>query len=190
MKPCAKNRQPIAWLAMDALSAQQAAPLRDHLARCEGCRRYWEEISSVTAELAAAAPESDLEASERFHRRVAEKLQAVQSSSVLSSLAAWCRGWRLNWRVALPAPALLLLVLGAIVALRYPPALFRPTAPSAQGGSAAAMASAPAPTLANYQMAASQSLEKFSDLLTRQGNSPLPRAPLMTASTLELANAP
>jgi hypothetical protein len=47
-----------------------------------------------------------------------------------------------------------------------------------------------APTLANYQMVASQSLEKLSELLTRQGNKSLPPTPVYTASSLELANAP
>jgi hypothetical protein len=40
MKPCAKNRKLIAWLALGALEARRAAALRAHLALCEGCRQY------------------------------------------------------------------------------------------------------------------------------------------------------
>ena len=129
MKPCSKNRKLIAWLALDALDAREAAALRDHLARCEGCRRYWEEISNVTERLASAAPDSNLEASEVFHHRVAEELQAVGSSSVLENLAAWLRGSKLNWRVALPAIAVLVIALLAMVAPRHPPALSLPAPP-------------------------------------------------------------
>jgi hypothetical protein len=39
-----------------------------------------------------------------------------------------------------------------------------------------------APTLSNYQMVASHSLEQFDDLLTRQANRPLPRTPVYTPS--------
>ena len=90
MKPCSRNRKLIAWLALDALDAREAAALRDHLSVCEGCRRYWEGTSKVTEALASAQPDSELEASEFFHRRVAERLQEVESRSILKS---WRRGF-------------------------------------------------------------------------------------------------
>ena len=189
MKPCSKNRKLIAWLALDALDAREAAALRDHLARCEGCRRYWEEISNVTERLASAAPDSNLEASEVFHHRVAEELQAVGSSSVLENLAAWLRGSKLNWRVALPAIAVLVIALLAMVAPRHPPALSLPAPPAVQVVSTSSSGSDLAPTIANYQMIANQSLDKLSELLTRQGNKRLPPAPVYTISSFELANA-
>jgi hypothetical protein len=46
-----------------------------------------------------------------------------------------------------------------------------------------------APTIANYQMVANQSLEQLFELLTRQGNKRLPPAPVYTVSGPELANA-
>ncbi len=189
MKPCSKNRKLIAWLALDALDAREAAALRDHLARCEGCRRYWEEISNVTERLASAAPDSNLEASEVFHHRVAEELQAVGSSSVLENLAAWLRGSKLNWRVALPAIAVLVIALLAMVAPRHPPALSLPAPPAVQVVSTSSSGSDLAPTIANYQMIANQSLDKLSELLTRQGNKRLPPAPVYTISSLEVVNA-
>jgi anti-sigma factor RsiW len=190
MEPCSRNRRLIAWLALDALDAQKAAALRAHLARCEGCRRYWREISSVTETLASAQPDSNLEASELFHHKVAAKLQAVEASSVLEDLAAWLRGSILNWRVALPAIAVLAIAVAALVAPRHHPASSVSAPPAVQAVSASGSESDLAPTIANYQMVANQSLEKLSELLTRQGNKSLPPAPVYTASSLELTNAP
>jgi anti-sigma factor RsiW len=130
MKPCSKNRKLIAWLALDALDAEKRRRFANHLALCEGCRRYWEEISNVTERLASAAPDSNLEASEVFHHQVAEELQAVESGSVLENLAAWLRGSMLNWRVALPAIAVLVIALLAMVAPRHHPAASLPAPPA------------------------------------------------------------
>ena len=190
MKPCLRNRKLIAWLALDALDAPKAAALRAHLARCEGCRRYWEEISNVTERLASAQPDSNLEASELFHRKVAARLQAVEASSVLEDLAAWLRGSILNWRVALPAIAVLAIAVAALVAPRHHPASSVSAPPAVQAASASSSESDLAPTIANYQMVANQSLEKLSELLTRQGNKNLPPVPIYTASSLTLADAP
>jgi hypothetical protein len=44
-----------------------------------------------------------------------------------------------------------------------------------------------APTIANYQRVANQSLDKLDVLLTRQGNRPLPSMPIYTASMFGLA---
>jgi len=190
MKPCSRNRKLIAWLALGALDAGRAAALRAHLALCEGCRRYWEDVSNVAGALASAQPDSDLEASEFFHHRVAERLRAVESSSVLEELAAWLSGSMLNWRVALPAITVLAIALWAMVAPRRHPVVSLPAPPAVQAVSASSSESDLAPTIANYQMVANQSLEKLSELLTRQGNKSLPPAPIYTASSLELTNAP
>ncbi len=176
MKPCSKNRKRIAWLALDALDASQAAALRDHLALCEGCRRYAEEMSNTVRALTATAEGSEPEASASFHRRVAERLEAAESPSVLESLHRWLGGSMLNWRVALPAIAVLGIVLVALVTSREPPA----DSPLAQPAVQVASSSRDdlAPTLANYQMIACQSLDKLDELLTRQGNKSLPPAPV------------
>ena len=187
MKPCSKNRKLIAWLALDALDARAAAALREHLALCEGCRRYAEEISNVTDGLAAAAPDSDLEASVSFHRGAAKKLQAAKANSVMENLAAWFRGSMLTWRVALPAIAVLVIAL--CVAPRRHPALSPTAPPTVQVVPASSSESGSAPTIANYQAMANQSLEEFSELLTTQGNKRLPPAPVYTASSFALANA-
>jgi hypothetical protein len=180
MKSCTKNRHLIAYLALDALDDRKAAALRDHLASCESCRLYWGEISNVAEKLAAAKPDSDLQPSESFHHGVAEKLQAVQSRRVLEDLSAWFRSSMLNWRAAMPATAVLLAAFCALLAPRHPPAPSVPTPPPAQAASPARPETDLAPTVANYQIIASQSLEKLDELLTRQGNKSLPPAPSYT----------
>ncbi len=188
MKPCATNRKRIAWLALGALETREAAELRDHLARCEGCRRYAEALSNVAEGLAAAAPDSNLEASERFHRRVAEKLEGVETGSILEGLAAWLgRCWP-SWRVALPGFAVLVLALLAVIGARHYSTVFPPKQP--QAGSPSGGGTDLAPTLANYQIVAGRSLAELDELLTRQGNQRLPPAPLYTASTLGEADGP
>ena len=189
MKPCSKNRKQIAWLALGELDAQNASLLREHLAVCESCRRYWTEISSVTEGLALAKPDSELEASEMFHRRVAQKMQAVESGSIPENLAVLIRRALLNWHVALPVTGALVIAAFAVVTLRQPPRPASPAPPAAQVTSAAESESDLPPTLANYQMIAGQSLRKLDEVLTAQGNKALPPAPVYTASTFKLANS-
>jgi len=190
MKPCSRNRKLIASLALDALDALEAAALREHFALCEGCRHYWEEISNLTEVLASAQPDSDVEASEAFHRRVAGKLQAAEAGSVLETVAALLQGSMLTWRLTLPVIAVLVIALLAVVARRPHPALSQPASPAVQVVAAPGSESDLAPTIGNYQMVANQSLEKLSELLTRQGNKNLPPAPIYTVSSLGLTNAP
>src|SRR5262245_54385166 len=121
MKPCSKNRELIAWLALGALESRKAAALREHLTGCEGCRCYWEEISSVKETLASAQQDFDLEVSASFHRRVGAKLRAAESRSAQENLGEWVRGLTPKWRVALPV-ALVLTGLLLIVATRHSPA--------------------------------------------------------------------
>jgi hypothetical protein len=187
MKPCSKNRKPIAWLVSGALDGQKASALRDHFVHCENCRRHFEEISTVAESLALAAPDSALQPSDLFHRRVVEKLRAVESPSFVETLAGWVRGSRLIWRVALPALALTLVAFIAVLALRNPADVKSPTVPMA---STSRSADDPAPTLANYQRIADQSLDELDDLLTRQARQPLPPVSVYSASTSEPTNAP
>jgi hypothetical protein len=187
MKPCSKNRKPLAWLALEELEAGRAAALREHLSQCEGCRGYWEEISSVANGLTAAKAVSKIEPSEFFYRRVAERLQAAGRRSIWENLAADLRGTMLNWRVALPVAAALVVVFVSIVALRQSPVV-SPT-PLFGVQSESASSSDLAPTIANYQRVAGQSLEKLDKLLTEQGNKALPPAPVYSASAFKLASA-
>ena len=187
MKPCAQNRKLIAWLASNALDAQPTRHLQAHLETCEGCRRYLAEISNVTEKLAAAAANPDVQASESFHRKVAGRLRAAKPGSIGEILAAYFRGTILNWRVALPAIAVLV-VIGVTVAIwRQPPNVSSSPTPGTQTASVSDADNDLAPTIANYRRVANQSLDKLDALLTRQGNRPLPSTPIYTASTLGLA---
>src|ERR1043165_7834666 len=111
MKPCSKNRKLIAWLAVDALDAREAATLRDHLAHCDGCRHYWEEISQVTTTLTVPPPNSNLEASASFHRRVTEKLSAAEPDPLLTYLAVGFWKTMLGWRTVVAALAVVIITL-------------------------------------------------------------------------------
>ena len=189
MKPCSKNRKLIAWLALGELEARTASVLREHLAVCDGCRHYLEDISNVTQKLADAPPASAVQASESFYQRVAEKLEADEARSIGENLTALIRGVTLNWRLALPATVALLVAAFALVILWHPPRNVPPPPPAVQVASGPGSDSDFAPTLANYQMIAGQSLEKLDEVLTEQGNKALPPAPIYTASTFGLANA-
>jgi hypothetical protein len=186
MKPCAKNKKSIAWLALDALGLREATALRDHLAQCEGCRRYWQEVLNVTEGLAAGMPDSDIEASESFHRGVADKLRGTDPASAVERVTAWLRGSVLAWRVALPGAAAMLIIFLAIVASLRSPSVF-PTL--AQSKPASGHEDDVPPTIGNYRTVANQSLEKLSEVLTRQGNKPLPPSRTYTALSLELVSA-
>jgi hypothetical protein len=187
MKPCAPNRKLIVWLASNALDARQTRQLQTHLETCKGCRRYLAEISNVTERLVATESNPDVQASEIFHQKLAGRLRAAKLDSVGDILVAYLRGTLLNWRVALPAIAALV-VIGVTVAIwRQPPEVTPSPRAGIQTMSAPDADNDLAPTIANYQRVANQSLDKLDALLTRQGNRPLPSMPIYTASTLGLA---
>lgn len=187
MKPCAQNRKLIAWLAVNALEARQAQQLRGHLETCEGCRRYLAAISNVTEKLTAAEATPDVQASESFHRKVVGKLRAAKPDSLGEILAAYLRGTLLNWRVALPVVAVLVVVGVTVATWRQPPVVSSPPQAGTQTAAVSDVDGDLAPTIANYQRVANQSLDKLDALLTRQGNRALPSMPIYTATTLGLA---
>jgi anti-sigma factor RsiW len=179
MKPCANNREPIVWLTLDELDARQARELRAHLAACEGCRGYLAEISRVAEKLAVAGAKPEVQASEVFHQKLAGRLRAADFEQA-----------RLKWRVALTALAAVVVIDLTVALWRRPPDL----SSSRRAGLPAAPASGAdndlAPTMANYQRVADESLDKLDALLTRQGDRALPALPIYTDSTLALAEQP
>jgi len=141
----------------------------------------------LTKKLATAETQPDVQASENFHQKLAGKLRAAKPDSMGEILAAYLRGILLNWRVAVPAFAALV-VIGLTVAIWRQPS--NAPSPTMAGIRTAPVSDADddlSPTIANYQRVASQSLDKLDALLTRQGNRPLPSMPIYTASTLGLA---
>jgi len=187
MKACAKNKKLIAWLALDVLDARTAAAIRDHLAHCEGCRSYYEEISSVAAKL-AVPPTAELQTSEHFHRKVVAGLRTAKPDSLLEILTAGFHRTRLNWRTALPVAAALVVISLALVVSRRPPEVASPPPASLPSASVPDADDELAPTIANYQRVADQSLDQLDALLTRQGSQTLPAMPIYTASTRPRVN--
>jgi anti-sigma factor RsiW len=186
MKPCAQNRKLIVWLTLNSLDAQQTRRLQAHLETCEGCRRYLAEISKVTKRL-AEQENLDIQASESFHRKVAGRLRTVKPDSIWEILAAYLA--LLNWRVAFPVVAALVLVCVTVAILRQqPPEIVSSPRPSIRTALVSSADNDLAPSIANYQRVANQSLAKLDALLTRQGNRPLPPMPIYTASSFGLAN--
>ncbi len=190
MKPCAQNRKLIVWLALNALEARQTQQLRAHLETCEGCRGYLAEISNVTEKLAEVQATPDVQMSESFHRKVAGKLRAAKPDSLGKILAAYFRGTVLDWRVALPAITALVVIGISVATWRQPPQASSSPPAGTQTAAVSEADSDLAPTIANYQRVANQSLAKLDALLTEQGNRALPSMPVYTASSFPRANGP
>jgi len=189
MKPCPTHRKLIAWLALNALDAPKARDLREHLATCEGCRRYLEEISNVTEQLIAAETEPDIQASEAFHQRVVRRFRAEEAGSFLGIAMARVRAMPLNWRVVLPVIGATGVVIAA--ASLFGPRLGGPSPAPTRIQAVLASKAEPelSPTISNYQRIANRSLDELDELLTRQGNRNPPPTPFYTASTRTRANS-
>jgi anti-sigma factor RsiW len=189
MKPCAKNRKRLVWLALDALDAGQTRELRAHLETCNGCRGYLEEISKVSETLNAAGIRTDLEASESFHRRVIGRLRAEASVPFWKTALAQLRATLSNWRVALPVLGATAVVIAAMFLVARQPKVSSPGQTGVQTVATKIVEKDLPPSIANYQMVAHRSLDALDELLTRQGNKVCSPIPIYTASTLALAGA-
>jgi hypothetical protein len=186
MKPCSKNRKLIAWLALDALEPQRARELRAHIAACEGCRRYLEEIAAVTERVTSAEIRPDIEASETFHRRFTGRLE--QPVSLWESLVAQFAATRLNWRVALPVVGAAALVIATLSILVRQPGVSHPAQISVQTVVPPGPKSDLSPTVSNYQRVANRSLDELDDLLTLQARKQRSPTPVYTASIFAAGN--
>jgi hypothetical protein len=189
MNPCSTHRKPIALLAAGALGPQEEQSLRAHLATCEGCRGYYEEVSNAAQKLKAVEPRADIQTSEIFHNRVLGALRAEARPPAWQLVLMRVRASILNWHFALHlAGATVIVFLALSLPLRRP-------AISSPGPTGLQVVSAPGtkpdlePTVSNYQTVANRSLEKLDDLLTRQGNHTPGSSPIYTASSLAQVNA-
>jgi anti-sigma factor RsiW len=183
MKPCVRNRKLIACLAAGALEEASARELRAHLETCPGCRRYFEEMSAVTAKLAFPKDASEVHTTTAFHQAWLRRLPTQSQTSFWHQLAEQLQALRSSWRVALPAfSAVALVVLIGLLSFVHRPPLSPTTGPT---HITEAQTKEPlAPTLANYERVATRSLDEFDALLTVQAQRPPPAAPLYTASLL------
>jgi len=192
MKPCPKNRELIAWLVLGNLEADRACVLRDHLESCGGCRRYFEELSMVTASVRAAEVKTSFKATESFHQRVVARVQARRPSLFQWTLPELVRSLSLSWRVGLSVVGGIAILIGLLFIHpqqppAHPPGLVRVPAPA---GTARDIVNDLEPTISNYQMVANHSLDKLDQLLTEQGSRNLPKVATYTAGTFAIAAAP
>ncbi len=76
--PCRRPRRSLCLLASGVLPEAERAALASHLAGCEDCRRYYDEIAKVTTPLAAwESRYSHFEPSEDMRMRWTRSIQAV-----------------------------------------------------------------------------------------------------------------
>jgi len=188
MKPCCNNRKLIALLSVGALNADQDRTLKAHLANCDDCRRYHEEILLTTKKLNRLEERTEIESSPGFHQRVLTALRKEERGP------SWLNGrgifWEtiLNWRTVFAAAAATSVVLlNCFVFLRHP--AISPAERASNVSPARAAMREVDPTLSNYQTIANKSLEKLDDLMTQQGNRNLSSTPIYTASALAQVNA-
>jgi len=172
---------------MNALDDGSTRELHAHLESCAGCRRYLAEMSQLTEQLAAAAPDTDLRATESFHQSVMAGLDKETVTSPWESVMARLREVPLKWRVALPVAVVALVMLGIWIGPSprtnveaNPPTPARVPAMTADAGIDLT------PTLANYQRAADQSPDKLDDLLARQQKPVTGSGPVATAAMMSL----
>jgi anti-sigma-K factor RskA len=182
MKPCKRNAESIAELAMGSLATEAADQLREHLRNCAGCREYFAQISQVTKTLSDTSVRTDIESSPVFHRTLLSRITAQRERPTRTS-------WQMlvpNWRIAFPALAVVA-VLAAV--------LFRPPGPKTRQIAQNPIVAQPKvmndlnPSVANYQKVANQSLDRLDDLIAKQSREHGPSVPLYRASTFLLDTA-
>jgi hypothetical protein len=186
MKPCFGKQKQIALLAANSVDLQQEQALQAHLDGCAGCRRYFEEISSVAGKLRATEVDTNARPSASFHRNLMGALAEAKRESTRGTLSAQIRAFW-SWRLIVP-PAAAAVALIASWLFSAPPAPTSTRTPLAVRHGAPPVAKLiPEPTFSNYEMAAHQSLEKLDELLTEQGNRNPEPAPRYTAGSLPRA---
>jgi Putative zinc-finger len=190
MKPCARNRKLIAWLALGTLNPESAHKLRAHIEKCAGCRRYWEEMSNVTGALSAIQQEPVPPASDSFHERLMARLRPAPSPSLWQRAAARFSSGLPTPRIIVPAiGAAVVVVIGAFLLSARNPKASRPYPMHVRTVTNGGAPSNPPPTIAAYRMAASHSLAALDDLLTKQSCRPTAPGPTYTASPFNRALA-
>lgn len=182
MKSCRNNREAIVLLAAGELAPEEAERLRVHAQACPGCARYLREMTTVSETLLAGTHEPEVEASASFHSLVLSRLRSQEPATGWS----WFERLTLieKWGMATAAVAVALVLVSAVF-LRTSHAPPRDIA-----NNTVERHDEPelAPTLSNYHVVANHSLEQFDELLTRQANRALPRAPLYTPSSGSAGN--
>ena len=115
VQDCSCWREAIrAWVG-EGGAGEQTAQIQKHLASCEGCRRYAEELQAAAAGLRwladrPVAPSPGFRA--RWTRAVEEAARPADLGEIAAALAAWWRQWLVrNLRPALGMASLWILAL-------------------------------------------------------------------------------
>ena len=186
MKPCRKYRKSIALLAMHALDEQHAAALNGHLGHCQGCQRYYQELVSVAASVNSlpALVEASARASRvEFRCPVGAPGHGNFRQFQAKQLPRW------SWRFALPVFLSIAVVIVLVSLLHWHAVPETRSAHQADAHSVSKFSSDLAPTIANYQAVANESLDDLDQLLTRQSVKPIPAPVPFTAGELALAKS-
>jgi hypothetical protein len=95
---CSHFRASICLLAGGAPADQESASLKSHLATCEGCQKYYEEVNSVATTLTNWEKSfCQVEPNQTVQARWAKDFQAVTGparapwSALIVSILDWCR---------------------------------------------------------------------------------------------------
>jgi len=172
MKVCAKNRKPLAWLAVGAADEDVARKMRAHVAECEGCRAYLAEMEDVANETrdAEARP---VDPSPFLRRRVRRAILEERRQPALL------------WRVAIPGIGF------AAIFIMYFARLAPAPGPEPIPVQVAIQTEAPRVpdmTVLTYETAAGESPDKLDSLLTAQGNRGISPAPVYRAGSLRITD--
>jgi len=130
--PCRRHHQNLSLLAADSLSEMEKDRIENHLAKCADCRKYLEEIKTVTAPLAdwaGAFPhlQPSQTARTRWARAVAEaaRPRPVRRLTPAMAFREWWHDVIWPWRrVWAGVAAAWLVILAGNVSLREPSSAF------------------------------------------------------------------
>lgn len=175
----------LAMLALNALDEDKACELQHHLATCEGCQSYLEELRNVSRNISELGPLTDLPRPRDFHQKLLNRLEAERSRSV-SQISNLVASFAFSWRAALPVLGASAAAIAVLLILHHQPT--KPNQPATPLAKTIATTTANqinfSPTFSTYQFLANRSPEKLDELLTREANrNPVP-APIYTAATL------
>jgi anti-sigma factor RsiW len=182
MKVCAKYKQRIAWMASGVLAANDSEAVRRHLDCCPACRRYWDEILSLTGQLVAASELPPAPVTAEFHQKLVKKIAAAERQHVSywiigarwlweqTRVVRWIGGFAVAFAVVLWTQRLNTLQKpsSSLVAAHFEPAS-TPVQPN---------------TFGSYRQAADRSLDELDTLLSAQANRALSSGESSTVSSL------
>jgi hypothetical protein len=184
MNPCAKNKQRIAWMAAGVLDVTDAETLRQHMAGCPACRRYWQSMCELSERLVSASDLPTAEPTGSFHRTLVQKITAQKQCTPLFDwviiIQRLCRERPL---VTFSASVALALTVLLWIHISRDPHRVRSGAQVVAVPDAAGHV-APPPTLASYRRAADISLERLDALLTQEAARTSPAGETFTVSSL------